>query len=226
MYQSHVFRSQEEYDNHLQNTIFNKLIEACFEAGITVVVAAGNQGKHGVDVNSRVPAALAQSSLLPDLITVGSVGSSGTISPFTNADKDGIITVYANGEDIVAADYASNDGWTVASGTSEATAQVAGLVAYFLGRSDLSEQLHQGGNAQVAHNVKQYLISQAERYTNNGPLIANNGELSILQMLTCDLEQPSAAMLAVKRNAGFSLSTEAFTKEYEMVSNKCRWTYR
>lgn len=222
MYANGVFLSAQQEEERLKYTIFNTLLDDSFKLGITVVVAAGNQGKFGVDISQRAPAGLAQPGYYPALIVVGSVNSKGAISPFTNKDKEGAITIYTNGEDIIAADYRSDNGWSIASGTSEATAQVAGLVAYFLGRSDLQERLQQGGLGQVAQNVKNYLISQGQRYTSGGPLIANNGELVAVQAeiqgSSCEFQQGSSQNARrVKRDGGFTLSTVAFTKEYDMV---------
>ena len=212
-----IFNTKEEFDTHMQNTIFKPLLKDSFDNGIVVVCAAGNDGKNNVDVSTRVPAGLAQDPSSQQLIVVGSVGETGKLSEFTNRDSNGIVTVHANGEGYIAASHQNNDGWSVAQGTSEATAMTSGLVAYFLGKPGVGDQLQMGGAGGIAMRVKNYLKSQAYQYIDGGPLILNNGEMEFAKNAVCSLpstptkrELPGAGL--VKRD-GFDLTTTSFTND-------------
>jgi subtilisin family serine protease len=213
-----IFKTREDMETHLQNTIFKPLLEDSFKNGIVVVCAAGNDGQRNVDVSTLAPAALARNgeNFFPQLIVVGSVGATGELSTFTSKDSNGIITVYTNGEGYIAASYQDNNGWSVAQGTSEATAMASGLVAYFLGKPGVGDQLRTGETGEIATRVKEYLKSKAYQYTSGGPLILNNGEMEFAKNAACSLpstpkrELPNAGL--VKRD-GFSLTTTAFTND-------------
>jgi subtilisin family serine protease len=213
-----IFKTSEEMNTHMQNTIFKPLMKDSFKNGIVVVCAAGNGGHKNVDVSTRAPAGLAQDQgeLFPQLIVVGSVGATGELSTFTNKDSNGIVTVYANGEDYIAASYQDSNGWSVAQGTSEATAMASGLVAYFLGKPGVGDRLRTGETGGIAMRVKDYLKSKAYQYTSGGPLILNNGEMEYAKNAACILpstpkrELPGAGL--VKRD-GFGLTTTAFTND-------------
>jgi hypothetical protein len=92
----------------------------------------------------------------------------------------------------------------------------SGLVAYFLGKQELSSQLRAGGRGNFAMNVKNYLISQAYRYDRRGPLIVNNGELQIYKNAACSPRGSPGGSPPVRRGAGlvkrdgFDLTTTAF----------------
>lgn len=196
------FTSQAQEDDPLTNSIFVSLLRDAFRNGIVVVCAAGNQGKLNVDVMDRQPAGLARASSFPQLIVVGSIDASGAISAFTNKDSTNLITVYLNGEDVVAADFRTNDQWTQASGTSEATAMTAGLVAYLLGKSAFAGRFS-GDLTQVAAEAKTLLQELAVKP--NGFAIANNGELADFIGGVCALPPPQL----LKRDQ-FELVTTSF----------------
>ena len=204
MWEAGEFKTKEEFETHFENTIFKKLLADSFSNGIVVLCSAGNEGKVGTDVSTRVPAGLSQVQGSEDLIVVGSVGPTGQVSDFTNKDKDGRITVYANGEDVIAASNENNDGWTIGQGTSEATAMTSGLVAYFLGRPGVGDELRANGNANVARNVKRRLLKEAYAYSTGGKLILNNGELDIGKNGACSLpgSPRSNSPVRVRRGAG------------------------
>jgi oryzin len=107
------------------STTLDAAIKALYDFGILTVVAAGNENKK---IGNTSPARLAES------FTVGYINqqrqrvdsSSGTMGSNYGPELD----VWAPGYEIVSADYLSDTGSRVESGTSMATPLVAGLVCY------------------------------------------------------------------------------------------------
>ncbi|KAF2448323.1 subtilisin-like protein [Karstenula rhodostoma CBS 690.94] len=107
------------------STSLDAAIKALYEYGILTVVAAGNENK---EIGNTSPARLAES------FTVGYTNqqrqrvdsSSGVMGSNYGPELD----VWAPGFDIVSADYLSDTGSRVESGTSMATPLVSGLVCY------------------------------------------------------------------------------------------------
>jgi oryzin len=107
------------------STTLDAAIKALYDFGILTVVAAGNENKK---IGNTSPARLAES------FTVGYTNqqrqrvdsSSGTMGSNYGPELD----VWAPGYEIVSADYLSDTGSRVESGTSMATPLVAGLVCY------------------------------------------------------------------------------------------------
>lgn len=93
-------------------------VEKAIDAGITVVASAGNQAAS----SPQYPAAY------PGVVGVGSVGPDATVSWFSNLG-DGV-DLLAPGEDIQS--FAPGADYTAWSGTSQASAIVAGSVALLL----------------------------------------------------------------------------------------------
>jgi len=93
-------------------------VDAMFEAGVVVVVAAGNAAK---DACKYSPA------WVPNAITVGSTTSTDARSPFSCWGK--CVDIWAPGSDIESASHESDEGSTAKSGTSMACPHVAGAVA-------------------------------------------------------------------------------------------------
>jgi subtilisin family serine protease len=98
-------------------------VQATINDGITVVVAAGNDGS---DACEHSPA------LVPAAVTVGSTNDTDAMSWFSN--RGPCVDQFAPGEDIVSDSNASDTATQTLSGTSMATPHVAGAAALMLGR--------------------------------------------------------------------------------------------
>ncbi|OAL69919.1 Subtilisin-like protease 2 [Trichophyton violaceum] len=107
-------------------TPFDDAVEKAFKAGITTVVAAGNDGK---DAKNNTPASS------PNAITVGGISWENTRPSFSNYGK--IVDIWAPGELIKSCWKGGNNATSTQSGTSAASPHVAGLVAYLMSIENL-----------------------------------------------------------------------------------------
>jgi subtilisin family serine protease len=98
-------------------------IEDARVAGVLVVVSAGNDGAD-LGLTPSFPAC----STSPDVVTVASVGRSGTLSAFS--DHGSCVDVTAPGENILST--AMGGGYELRDGTSTSAPQVAGVAALAL----------------------------------------------------------------------------------------------
>merc|ERR1712217_1016358 len=103
-------------------------IQAAVRAGVTVVVAAGNNGNtNRPDACDYAPAGI------PQAITVGSITSNNDQrSSFSNIGS--CIDVFAPGSAILSASHRSDTGGSILSGTSMACPHVSGVAALALGK--------------------------------------------------------------------------------------------
>ncbi|EPS41579.1 hypothetical protein H072_4519 [Dactylellina haptotyla CBS 200.50] len=105
-----------------KSTAINAAVDAIFNAGVTIVVAAGNESQDAKNVS---PASA------PNAITVGAIDSSNKIASFSNWGT--LIDVFAPGVDVKSAWGTGDDTTTkTISGTSMACPHVAGLAAYYI----------------------------------------------------------------------------------------------
>lgn len=102
----------------------NAGVKAATDAGITVVVAAGNDN----DTASNYSPASASTA-----ITVGAIDEADMRAYFSN--RGGIVDIFAPGVNVLSA-YSDGTNKTM-SGTSMAAPHVAGLAAYFIAREHL-----------------------------------------------------------------------------------------
>ena len=108
----------------LRSETENIAIQRAVDAGITMVVAAGNDSANACDYS---PASA------PAAITVGSVGITDSRSGFSNTGA--CVDLFAPGEEVISAGIGSPSDSLSASGTSMAAPHVAGAAARLLGRT-------------------------------------------------------------------------------------------
>merc|ERR1719384_1809049 len=106
------------------SSVAEAVVDAAVAAMMTVVVASGN---------SRQDACRWTFGGIPNVISVESTDSSNSRSSFSNFGP--CIDMLAPGSSITAADYRSDDGLSVKSGTSMASPHVAGGAALVLERN-------------------------------------------------------------------------------------------
>ncbi|KAF9771208.1 hypothetical protein IL306_011161 [Fusarium sp. DS 682] len=104
----------------------NDAVKAATDAGLTVVVAAGNANN---DASYYSPASA------PSAITVGAVEGSDYRAPWSNYGTS--VDIFAPGSGILSSWHLSNSGSRYLSGTSMAAPHVAGLAAYFISKEGI-----------------------------------------------------------------------------------------
>jgi subtilisin family serine protease len=135
----------------------NSAVASTIAAGVTVVVAAGNDG---ADASDYSPASA------PNAITVGAIDNTDARASFSNFGK--VLDVFAPGVDVKSAWIGSKDATNTISGTSMATPHVAGLAAYLIGLGGLSSP------ADVADKIKSIGVSGVNDPKGSIDLIAYN----------------------------------------------------
>ncbi|XP_071487425.1 aqualysin-1-like [Diadema antillarum] len=109
----------------------NRAVARVREAGVVVVVSAGNEEK---DACRQSPASA------PEAITVGATDYTDTRASYSNYGD--CVDLFAPGSYITSLDYSNNDGTTAKSGTSMSCPHVSGIAAVMLGMGYSAEQVY------------------------------------------------------------------------------------
>jgi len=138
----------------------NSAVASTVSAGVTVVVAAGNNNKNAADYS---PASA------PNAITVGATSSTDARASFSNYGS--LLDVFAPGVSVLSSWIGSTSATATISGTSMACPHVAGLAAYLIALEGLSTP------ASVVARIKALAVSGAVSSPGTGSpnLLANNG---------------------------------------------------
>ncbi|KAL5348785.1 Subtilisin-like protease 2 [Pseudogymnoascus australis] len=137
----------------------NSAVASTVGAGVTVVVAAGNDD---ADAANYSPASA------PDAITVGATDKNDARAAFSNWGP--ALDVFAPGVNILSAWIGSASATNIISGTSMATPHVAGLAAYLIALEGLSSP------AEVASRIQSLSTKNVVQDPNNSAnMLAYNG---------------------------------------------------
>ncbi|KAK3393930.1 peptidase S8/S53 domain-containing protein [Podospora didyma] len=143
------------------SSAMNQMVQAVTNAGVTVVVAAGNDAKS---------ATLYSPASAPSAITVGASDKTDKWAYFSNFGSP--VDIIAPGVGILSSYFTSPTSYVYMDGTSQATPHVAGLVAYFMAKDGVR------GPVQSLTKLKQWassnLISSVPAGTVN--TLAYNGD--------------------------------------------------
>ncbi|KAF3929085.1 Oryzin [Dactylellina cionopaga] len=135
-----------------KSAALNSAVDSIFNAGVTIVVAAGNENQDAKNVS---PASA------PNAITVGAIDDKSKIASFSNWGT--LIDVFAPGVNVLSSWGTGDTETKTISGTSMACPHVAGLAAYFISTeggagadpATITEKITSGAvSGQVTGNIR------------------------------------------------------------------------
>lgn len=132
-----------------------------YRLGIVVVCSAGNGGLVSA-LNAETPRM--HGGATTPLIVVGATEANESRwwrSQVLDPGGAGILSIYANGVNVVSASWRDDDLYSLGTGTSEATALTSGFVAYLLANDVLQARFAANGLPNVAAEVKNYILALA-----------------------------------------------------------------
>uniref|UniRef100_L2GBC5 Subtilisin-like protease n=1 Tax=Colletotrichum fructicola (strain Nara gc5) TaxID=1213859 RepID=L2GBC5_COLFN len=129
-------------------TSMRSIIQSLIKLDVPVVTGAGNKFQDGIEEPHKLPAVLAKE--LP-VIVVGSADKDFGISAFSQ--RGNLVTTYAIGADVMCAESLEATSLATHSGTSFATPQIAGMLAYWMSHPDFARDLSAGSIAEILRNM-------------------------------------------------------------------------
>lgn len=130
----------------------NAAVQGIINAGIPVVVAAGNSNKNAINVS---PASA------PNAITVGATDINDRRAYFSNFGTT--LDVFGPGVGVYSSYHLSDTSYYTMSGTSQATPHVAGIAAYLMAK-DKTAGAYAIRDRIVALSGKNYVVDPAGSY--------------------------------------------------------------
>ena len=120
--------------NSVTDDYLDDMVDACANAGITVVISAGNGFDNGDETNyvfhGRMNSRFIRPARTENVITVGALNPDSSIAYYSNYGQN--VDVFAPGSDIYSALNTDASMITVMSGTSMAAPIVSGMCALYL----------------------------------------------------------------------------------------------
>ncbi|KAH7360896.1 putative subtilisin-like protease [Rhexocercosporidium sp. MPI-PUGE-AT-0058] len=145
-----------------KSAALNSAVAALTRAGVTVVVAAGNENQDAANVS---PASA------PSAITVGAIDANDAKASFSNFGAD--VDIFAPGVKVQSVGITSNTASAVLSGTSMASPHVAGLAAYLMSLEKITDPAAVVARMKALAQSTGASVTGANSQTTK--LIANNG---------------------------------------------------
>merc|ERR1719161_871490 len=142
------------------SSTYRRAIDAAVNAGVVVVVAAGNEN---TDACTKSPA------FVPNAITVGATDSNDRRASFSNYGS--CVDLFAPGKHIVSASKNGGSASTTLSGTSMACPHVSGVVAVLMGQGYSGTS----ASSQLMSTVTSGAVSDTRGTTNKFLYISPNG---------------------------------------------------